>query len=280
MKSYLDLFRSLSEELDPRRLQHKFLSALLEMQGVGRGSIWIKQGDGYKCVEALGEQSDAIQGLHIGAGDASIVGWVIENRQMTVAEPGDGRHHGVVEDGLNVKSRKILCFPLFLRDGTVYGAVQIIDTTLGKSRLNLDSGFLDNIQELIDVGSIALSNAVVYRQKLAETESLKHTLEQIQGEYRWIGQGPAFQQAQDLMESYALTEYPVLITGESGTGKELFARRIHHLSHRRDEPFLVQNCSAIPETLMESELFGYTKGAFTGADKNRDGLFEAAHGGT
>ena len=280
MKSYLDLFKSLSEELDPRRLQHKFLSALLEMQGVGRGSIWIKKGDGYKCVEALGEQSDAIQGLHIGAGDASIVGWVIENRQMTVAEPGDGRHHGVVEDGLNVKSRKILCFPLFLRDGTVYGAVQIIDTTLGKSRLNLDSGFLDNIQELIDVGSIALSNAVVYRQKLAETESLKHTLEQIQGEYRLIGQGPAFQQAHDLMESYALTEYPVLITGESGTGKELFARRIHHLSHRRDEPFLVQNCSAIPETLLESELFGYTKGAFTGAVKNRDGLFEAAHGGT
>ena len=101
MKFYLDLFRSLSEELDPRRLQHKFLSALLEMQGVCRGSIWIKQGDGYKCVEALGEQSDAIQGLHIGAGEASIVGWVIENRQMTVAEPGDGRHRGVVEDGLN-----------------------------------------------------------------------------------------------------------------------------------------------------------------------------------
>ena len=83
MKTYLDLFRSLSEELDPKRLQRKFLSALLEMQDVGRGSIWIKEGAGYKCVEALGEQSETIQGLTIGVGEPSIVGWVIENRQMT-----------------------------------------------------------------------------------------------------------------------------------------------------------------------------------------------------
>jgi transcriptional regulator with GAF, ATPase, and Fis domain len=208
------------------------------------------------------------------------VGWVIEHRQMTVAEPGaDGRHYEAAEDGLDVKSSKILCFPLFLRDGSVYGAVQIIDTSLRKSRLNLNSGYLDNIQELIDVGSISLSNALRYRQKLEETESLKHTLEQIRGR-RLIGQGPAFQKARDLMESYAMTEYPVLITGESGTGKELFARQVHQLSLRREAPFLVQNCSAIPETLLESELFGYTKGAFTGAVKNRVGLFEAATGGT
>lgn len=281
MPTHFDVFKALSEELDPRRLQRKFLGALLEMQDVSRGSIWIRQGEGYKCIEALGEQSESIHGLYIDAGDPSIVGWVIENRKMTVAEPSDdGRHHRAVEDGLDVKSSQILCFPLFLRDGTVYGAVQIIDTTPGKSRLNLDDGYLDKIRELIDVGAIALSNALVYRQKHEETESLKHTLEQIQGETRLVGQGPAFQKARELMESYALTEYPVLITGESGTGKELFARQIHHLSHRSNKPFLVQNCSAIPETLLESELFGYTKGAFTGAVKNRDGLFEAAHGGT
>ena len=95
MTTYFDLFRSLSEELDPRRLQRKFLSALLEMQDVSRGSLWIKRGDGYKCVEALGEQSESIQGLHIGAGEPSIVGWVIENRRMTVAEPSaDSRGSG------------------------------------------------------------------------------------------------------------------------------------------------------------------------------------------
>jgi transcriptional regulator with GAF, ATPase, and Fis domain len=198
-----------------------------------------------------------------------------------VADPEtDGRHYAAIEGDLAVKSSKILCFPLFLRDGSVYGAVQMIDTSPGKSRLNLESDFLKDLKELIDVGSIALNNAVIYQQKLEETETLKHTLERIQGDTQLIGQGPAFQQARELMESYALTEYPVLITGESGTGKELFARRIHRLSSRNKKPFLVQNCSAIPETLLESELFGYTKGAFTGAVKNRDGLFEAAHGGT
>ena len=156
MKTYFDLFRSLSEELDPKGLQRKFLSALLEMQDVSRGSIWIQDGDGYKCVEALGEQFEAIQGLTISTDEPSIVGWVIENRQMTVAEPGaDGRHHGAAEEGLAIKSSKILCFPLFLRDGTVYGAVQVIDTSRDKSRLNLDGGYLKSIQELIDVGSIA-----------------------------------------------------------------------------------------------------------------------------
>jgi transcriptional regulator with GAF, ATPase, and Fis domain len=281
MRTYLDVFRALSEELDPKRLQRKFLEALLEMQSVTRGSIWIKKGDGYKCVEALGEQSEAIQGLHIEGHEPSIVGWVIENREKTVAEPGaDGRHHRAAEDELLIKSSKILCFPLFLRDGAVYGAVQIIDTSPDKSGLNLNGDYLDNIQELIDVGSIALSNAVLYHQKLEETETLKQSLRQIRGESPLIGQGPAFIQARELMESYALTDYPVLITGESGTGKELFARQLHNLSPRRAAPFLVQNCSAIPETLLESELFGYTKGAFTGAVKNRDGLFEAAHEGT
>ena len=147
MKTYLDLFRSLSEELDPKRLQRKFLSALLEMQDVSRGSIWIKEESTYKCVEALGEQSEVIQGLTIGTAEPSIVGWVIENQEMTVAEPeADGRHHGAAEEGLSTKSSVILCFPLFLRDGTVYGAVQIIDTSLDKSRLNLDGGYLHRIQ--------------------------------------------------------------------------------------------------------------------------------------
>ncbi len=170
--------------------------------------------------------------------------------------------------------------PLFLRDGTVYGAVQIIDTEPGQTRLNLETGYLDDIQELIDLGSVALSNAVQYHRKLEETESLKHRLEQIQGQPLPIGQSPAFQKVQGLMREYARTDYPVLIRGESGTGKELFARQLHQFSHRQRQPLMVQNCSAIPETLLESELFGYTRGAFSGAVKDRVGLFEAADGGT
>ncbi|HEV8321892.1 MAG TPA: sigma-54 dependent transcriptional regulator [Myxococcota bacterium] len=75
-------------------------------------------------------------------------------------------------------------------------------------------------------------------------------------------------------------DIPVLVTGESGTGKELVARTIHHLSQRFEQPFVAVNCSAIPDTLMEAELFGHTRGAFTGATTDRDGLFAASHGGT
>jgi len=95
-----------------------------------------------------------------------------------------------------------------------------------------------------------------------------------------IGQSSSFQHCMDLVKSYADTEFHVLVTGESGTGKELIAEKIHQSSARKNKPFLVQNCSAIPETLLESELFGYKKGAFTGASKDKMGLFEAADGGT
>ena len=79
---------------------------------------------------------------------------------------------------------------------------------------------------------------------------------------------------------YARTEFPVLITGESGTGKDLISMALHNLSSREDKPFVVQNCSAIPDTLLESKLFGYKKGAFTGATGDRVGLLKAADGGT
>ncbi len=279
--SNIQFFRSLSEELNPGRLQRKFLEALLELQNVSRGSIWIKKDHHYCCVEAAGPQREAIVGVHIPFDEPSIVGWVIENGKMTIAEPQkDGRHYQAAEKPLDIKSSLILCLPLFLRDGTVYGAVQIIDTEPGQTRLNLETGYLDDIQELIDLGSVALSNAVQYHRKLEETESLKHTLEQIQGQPLLIGQSPAFQKVQGLMREYARTDYPVLIRGESGTGKELFARQLHQFSHRQRQPLMVQNCSAIPETLLESELFGYRRGAFSGAVKDREGLFQAADGGT
>jgi two-component system response regulator PilR (NtrC family) len=95
-----------------------------------------------------------------------------------------------------------------------------------------------------------------------------------------IGGSPAMQQARELIDKLARTQAPVYITGESGSGKELAARLIHEQSARADKPFIPVNCGAIPENLMESEFFGYKKGAFTGADSERDGFFQAANGGT
>jgi two-component system response regulator GlrR len=95
-----------------------------------------------------------------------------------------------------------------------------------------------------------------------------------------IGRSPLMDSVLRQARLVADGETPVLIKGETGTGKELLARAIHAASRRRDRPFMAMNCSAIPETLLESELFGHTKGSFTGATSNHDGLFRAAHGGT
>ena len=95
-----------------------------------------------------------------------------------------------------------------------------------------------------------------------------------------IGESPQMKRIYDLIRRVATTKTSILISGDSGTGKELVARAIHGQSQRKDKPFVVINCAGIPETLIESELFGYKKGAFTGASIDKAGLFEAAHGGT
>jgi transcriptional regulator with PAS, ATPase and Fis domain len=95
-----------------------------------------------------------------------------------------------------------------------------------------------------------------------------------------IGETPQFREVLDLATRYATHDITVLITGETGTGKEVVARYIHSSSTRKDKPFVACNMTAIPETLVESELFGYVRGAFTGADRNKKGLIEAAEGGT
>ena len=110
---------------------------------------------------------------------------------------------------------------------------------------------------------------------LPQTAATKSSNEQTM-----IGDSAAIQQVRELIEKLARSEAPVHITGESGSGKELAARLIHQKGARRTQPFVPVNCGAIPENLMESEFFGYRKGAFTGADTDRDGFFQAAHGGT
>ena len=113
-----------------------------------------------------------------------------------------------------------------------------------------------------------------------EAGYLRRELRRLTGLDNIIGQSPKMRAIFDLIQTIAPQSSRVLITGESGTGKELVARAIHENSMRAQAPFITINCGAFPETLLESELFGYMKGAFTGANENRQGLFQAAHGGT
>ena len=125
-----------------------------------------------------------------------------------------------------------------------------------------------------------VERALRYRRSLGKTEELKRDLSLHGVLGNMVGGSPAMQQIFSLIRQVAPTSAPVLIRGESGTGKELVAREIHKYSRRGDGPFVAINAAALPETLIESELFGHEKGAFTGAMERSAGCFEQAHGGT
>lgn len=118
------------------------------------------------------------------------------------------------------------------------------------------------------------------RELTVKYRAIKRQLKRIEGATQLVGEDTAMQRVRTLVAKVAPTNSTVLILGETGTGKELVARAIHEQSLRADQPFVAVNCGALPESLIESELFGHRKGAFTGADENRMGLFEMADGGT
>jgi DNA-binding NtrC family response regulator len=127
----------------------------------------------------------------------------------------------------------------------------------------------------------ALLKRVADKKRLEQkARALEHQVKRLEGTPRLIGSTPAMQKVRMLIERVAPTGSTVLVLGETGTGKELVARSLHDHSNRADAPFVAVNCGGLPETLIESELFGHRKGAFTGADDHRVGLFEVAHGGT
>lgn len=128
--------------------------------------------------------------------------------------------------------------------------------------------------------SILIVNALQKRQLLSENVYLKQQLHNKYDFANIIGSSPPMQQLFARMKKIAGTDSTVLVLGDSGTGKELVARAIHFNSHRKDKPFIPVNCAAIPESLLEGELFGHMKGSFTGAIRDKIGKFEAANGGT
>ena len=125
-----------------------------------------------------------------------------------------------------------------------------------------------------------LEKALEKRAIVAENESLRAQVKSRWTEGQLIGKSAAMDRLRDLITRIAGSTTSVLITGESGTGKEMVARALHYQSPRAERPFVVLNCGAVPENLIETELFGHTKGAFTGATTSKEGLFRAAEGGT
>jgi DNA-binding NtrC family response regulator len=146
----------------------------------------------------------------------------------------------------------------------------------------MKDGAHDFLQKPVDSNHLILLIQRALEQSRLRTENilLREEWSRRYGFPRIIGESDAIKRAVAETQRVATTEATVLLLGESGTGKELFARAVHHLSPRRDQPFVAINCAAIPETLIESELFGHERGAFTGATERRPGKFELASGGT
>jgi len=279
----LDFYKMLFDDLDPESLRKRFLRLLLRIQNVERGSVWIQEGNRYVCVESLGGSTDKdiIKGFSVPVERPSIVGWVMKNAEMTVAEAGkDPRHYKEFEKDMELKSSLIIAFPLILKSGEVYGVVQLIDTNIGATKQNVDKKYLGLLKSIVDMGSTALSNALTYTNQVKKNIELEQALAGIRSDEHIIGQSHPFIAVMKQVRDYARTDFPVLITGESGTGKDLIATALHNLSSRKNEPFIVQNCSAIPDTLLESELFGHKKGAFTDAINDKVGILKAADNGT
>lgn len=155
--------------------------------------------------------------------------------------------------------------------GTIEGAVEACHI-----------GADDYITKPFDIEQLrfVIKKALRFRQLERENIALRVQLETKYGIEGLVGQSVAMQEVYRLIQKVAPTDTSVLIQGESGTGKELVARAIHALSHRKAQPFVPVDCAAIPETLLESELFGHVKGAFTGAVRERKGKFETANNGT
>ncbi|MGZ6124033.1 MAG: sigma-54-dependent transcriptional regulator [Myxococcales bacterium] len=143
-------------------------------------------------------------------------------------------------------------------------------------------GVFDFVEKPLDPArlKVILQRALEKKETLHEMQVLRRRLGQVDSGVGLVGNSPPMRRAMELVEKVAPSKASVVITGQSGTGKEMVARAIHQLSPRRDKPFIAINCSAIPATLIESEMFGHERGAFTGADQRRLGAWELADGGT
>jgi Nif-specific regulatory protein len=172
--------------------------------------------------------------------------------------------------------RSLMCVPLVLR-GRTLGTVYVDTRAPG---VVFDREHLKFLEAFASQAAVAVENARQFERVQKENETLKQAVQERFGFENMVGRSPRMKEMYDLLARVAPSNLSVLIRGESGTGKELVARAIHQNSPRKDRHFCAENCAAIPENLLESELFGYMRGAFTGADTARRGLFETADGGT
>ncbi len=260
---------------DLARLLDELLDALLEVTHADKGFLILLE-DGEMSVRAARNVArETIEGAVARVSD-SIIQRVVETRRpIVVADALHDAEWAGSTSVVNLKLCSVMCAPL-MQKGDVFGVIY-----LGND--NVVSLFDDRALEALTIfgaqASLLVQNAMFLDQLRRENVALREAVASRQyGEL--IGAGGSMREVYRRIEKVAGTDISVLVSGETGTGKEVVAREIHRRSPRAEGPFVAVNCGAIPETLLESELFGHVKGSFTGAIATRVGKFQAAHGGT
>jgi len=207
--------------------------------------------------------------------DVGVVGQVVQTGEARRVDRDEAQREvdRRVDRQLGFQTRNLLCVPLRSPRGELFGAFEMLN--------KIGGDFTDDDQtaltELAIHAAVALENTQQYEKLL---KAQRHWTDQAAQRVRMIGECPAIESLRATVSRIADTDLAILILGENGTGKEVVAQLIHYLSHRRDQPLVAVNCAALTETLLESELFGHEKGAFTDAHEARPGKFELASGGT
>jgi transcriptional regulator with GAF, ATPase, and Fis domain len=265
----------LMHQRDLGELLDALMDAIIAITAADKGFLILMEGDtlDIKVARNLKRENiaDAISQL-----SDSIVAKVVKTRKpVIISDAMHDAEFAAAKSVMALKLSSVICAPLLDR-GRLLGLIYVGNDAV----VDL---FHERTMKILTVfsaqASLIVANALLLNELRVDNRRLNDRLEQARfGEI--VGTSPVMQQVFRKVEKIAATDISVLITGETGTGKELIAREIHTRSPRAGKPFVVINCGAIPRDLLESELFGHVKGAFTGAIANKQGKFQAADGGT
>ena len=235
-----------------------------------------KENGSLRFVVALGPKGAEAKNIPVAKN--SIAGWVVENNKSLILNnvASDPRFSTTVQEKTGYVSRNMLALPMRVK-GKCIGVIELLNKA---DQLAFDDDDLAVLESLADQAAIAYINADSYRSAKDKISVLSSKIENGSDYHPFVARSAAVLDLIRVIDEVAKTNTTILITGESGVGKELFAEQLHIKGSRREKPFVRVNCAALSPALLESELFGHVKGAFTDAVTDRIGRFEASDGGT